>query len=213
MMYPFRVLNKKKYAFCFLNAFVENICLYTMPLVLSIFLSVPFRLEKFRMLIICIVVLKVIEIGCNMLWNTKVAIQEEYNDKNAKYNATAVDFLQNIQIVKNFDALNYATNTIERRFDAVRKPMKQTYQFSSLRSDGIHFLVYFMYFVVLIQLYFQMKSGNNVFHYLVFYSTMFSALSLELKGVASLFIHYNKFKSANNQIEKMIVSEELQNKI
>ena len=42
---------------------------------------------------------------------------------------------------------------------------------------------------------------------------MFSGLKVELKGVASLFIHYNKFKSANNQIEKMIIEEEPQTKI
>lgn len=42
---------------------------------------------------------------------------------------------------------------------------------------------------------------------------MFSGLNVELRGVASLFIHYNKFKSANNQIEKMIIEEEPQNKI
>ena len=27
MMYPLKVLNKKKYALCFINAFLENICL------------------------------------------------------------------------------------------------------------------------------------------------------------------------------------------
>ena len=46
------------------------------------------------------------------------------------------------------------------------------------------------------------KNGDDVFSYIVFYSSMFSGLNFELKGVASLFILYNKFKSANNQIEK-----------
>ena len=314
MMYPFKVLNKKKYALCFINAFLENICLYIMPVILSMFLTVPFSLEKFKWLIIFTIVIKVLEIFFNVLWNIKVEpflevskkdlqisyfrricnmnisrinnthtgylkkqldiiseetislldeimmtingfcvaitifliqvwtqsyimfivcliftiiiviynviitksnvkIQEEYNDKNAKYNATSVDFLQNVKIVKNFDALNYATNTMNNKFELVKKPLKKSHIFRSMRSDGINALVYIMYAIILISLFFRMKNGEDVFRYLVFYSSMFSGLNVELRGVASLFIHYNKFKSANNQIEKMIIEEEPQNKI
>lgn len=303
MMYPFKVLNKKKYALCFINAFLENICLYIMPVILSIFLTVPFSLEKFKWLIILTIAIKILEIFFNILWNTKVEpflevskkdlqiayfkrlcnmnisrinnthtgylkkqldiiseetvalldeimmtvngfcvaitifliqvwtqsyimfivcliftiiivvynviitksnvkIQEEYNDTNAKYNATAVDFLQNVKIVKNFDALNYATGTMNKKFDVVKKPLKKSHIFHSMRSDGINGLVYLMYAIILISLFFRMKNGDDVFSYIVFYSSMFSGLNVELKGVASLFIHYNKFKSANNQIEK-----------
>ncbi len=314
MMYPFKVLNKKKYFLCFINAFLENICLYIMPVILSIFLTIPFSLEKFKMLIIFTILIKTFEIFFNVLWNTKVEpflevskkdlqiayfkricnmnisrindthtgylkkqldiiseetvsllneimmtingfcvaitifliqvwtqsyimfivclvftitiiiynvvitksnvkIQEEYNDTNAKYNATSVDFLQNVKIVKNFDALNYATNTMNNKFEVVRPSLKKSHVFHSLRSDGINALVYLMYAIILISLFFRMKNGEDVFKYLVFYSSMFSGLNVELKGVASLFIHYNKFKSANNQIEKMIIEEEPQNKI
>ncbi|CDA80830.1 aBC-type multidrug transport system ATPase and permease components [Clostridium sp. CAG:594] len=313
MMYPFKVLNKKKYALCFINAFLENICLYIMPVILSIFLTVPFSLEKFKWLIILTIAIKILEIFFNILWNTKVEpflevskkdlqiayfkrlcnmnvsrinnthtgylkkqldiiseetvalldeimmtvngfcvaitifliqvwtqsyimfivcliftiiivvynviitksnvkIQEEYNDTNAKYNATAVDFLQNVKIVKNFDALNYATATMNKKFDVVKNPLKKSHIFHSMRSDGINGLVYLMYAIILISLFFRMKNGDDVFSYIVFYSSMFSGLNVELKGVASLFIHYNKFKSANNQIEKMIIEEEPQNK-
>ncbi|MEG1892742.1 MAG: ABC transporter ATP-binding protein [Bacilli bacterium] len=70
-----------------------------------------------------------------------------------------------------------------------------------------------MYVIILISLFLQMKNGSDIFSYLVFYTTMFSGLSLELKGVATLFTHYNRFKSANNQIEKIIIEENPQNKI
>lgn len=314
MLYPFKVLNKKKFALCFINAFLENICLYIMPVILSIFLTVPFSLEKFKWLIIFTIIVKILEIFFNALWNIKVEpflevskkdlqisyfkrlcnmniskinnthtgflkkqldiiseetislldqimmtvngfcvaitifliqvwtqshimflvcliftviiiiyniiitksnvkIHEEYNDTNAKYNATAVDFLQNVKIVKNFDALNYATKTMNQKFEVVKKPLKKTNIFNSMRSDGINGLVYLMYSIILISLFFRMKNGDDVFSYVVFYSSMFSGLNVELRGVASLFIHYNKFKSANNQIEKMIIEEEPQNKI
>lgn len=220
-MYPFKVLNKKKYSLCFINAFLENICLYLMPVVLSLLLTVPFTLEKFKLLIILTILFKVLEIFFNILWNiytepflekskkdlhlsyfkricnmnmtrinnshtgylkkqidtvcdesvllldeimmtvngfciaitifliqvwtqsvplffccivfiiiivvynivlTKynVKVQEVYQDKNSKYNATVVDFLQNIKIVKNFDALDYADTTINKKFAKVK---------------------------------------------------------------------------------------------
>ena len=72
MMYPFKVLNKKKYALCFINAFLENICLYIMPVILSVFLTIPFSLKKFKWLIILILAIKILEIFFNILWNTKV---------------------------------------------------------------------------------------------------------------------------------------------
>ena len=313
-MYPFKILNKKKYTLCFINALLENFCLYIMPVILSIYLTTPFTLDKFKKLIIFTIIIKIFEILFNTLWNTKVTaflennkkdlqisyfkricnmniakinsihtgylkkqlevisqettsllneilatvngfivaitifliqvfkqsltmfiicilfiiaiiiynviitkfnveIQEQFNDKLAKYNATSVDFLQNIKIVKNFDALHYASNTINKKFNLCKKPLNKTLTFHSLRSDGINALVYTMYTIILINLFIRMKNGEDIFSYLVFYSSMFSGLKVELKGVAALFIHYNKFKSANNQIEKMIIEEQSQSKI
>ena len=70
-MYPFKVLNKKKYALFFLNAFLENLCLYLMPVILSIYLTTPFTLDKFKMLIILTILLKVLEIIFNSTWQIK----------------------------------------------------------------------------------------------------------------------------------------------
>ena len=312
-MYPFKILNKKKYALCFLNAFIENLCLYLMPVILSIYLTVPFTLDKFKMLIIFTIVLKVIEIFCNVLWNTKVVIflentkkdlqlsyfkrlcnlkisklnnshtgflksqidtisnetynllnelmltingvivaitifliqvfnqsklvfiiciifiifiiiynviiskynvklQENYNDIYSKYTATNVDFIENVKVVKNYDALTFATNKINEKFSYIKKPMRKNTIYASLRWDGINALIYMLYAILLISLFISMKNGNDVFSYIVFYSSMFSGLSTELRGVGRLFVNLNKYKSANNQIEKVLTQEEKQPK-
>lgn len=67
-MYPFKILNKKKYALCFINALLENICIYAMPVVLSICLTTPFTLDKFKILIIAIIILKSLEVFFDVLW-------------------------------------------------------------------------------------------------------------------------------------------------
>lgn len=179
---------------------------------ITIFLIQVFK-QSIIMFIICIIFIITIVIYNIIVTKFNVKVQEEYNDRFAKYNATSVDFLQNVKIVKNFDALHYATNTMNKKFDTVIKPLKKTLTFHSLRSDGINALVYTMYTIILISLFTRMQNGEDVFSYLVFYSSMFNGLKVELKGVASLFIHYNKFRSANNQIEKMIIEENTQNKI
>ena len=310
-MYPFKILNKKKYAICFLNAFLENICLYLMPIVLSIYLTVPFTLDKFKMLIILTITLKALEILFNVIWNVKtepflentkkdlqisyfkricnlnisklnnthtgflkkqidvicdensllldelmmtingfgvaitifliqvarqnftifliciifiiliviynivitksnVIIQEDYNNKYANYNATNVDFIENVKVVKNYDALKFAIFKMNSKFDYIKRPLRKICIYRSLRSDGINALIYTMYAILLISLFISMKNGNNIFSYLVFYSSMFSGLNTELRGVGNLFIHLSKYKSANNHIESILVEEEKQ---
>ena len=225
-MYPFKILNKKKYAICFLNAFLENICLYLMPIVLSIYLTVPFTLDKFKMLIILTITLKALEILFNVIWNVKtepflentkkdlqisyfkricnlnisklnnthtgflkkqidvicdensllldelmmtingfgvaitifliqvarqnftifliciifiiliviynivitksnVIIQEDYNNKYANYNATNVDFIENVKVVKNYDTLKFAIFKMNSKFDYIKRPLRK----------------------------------------------------------------------------------------
>ncbi len=80
-MYLFHVLNKKKYALCFMNAFLENMALYIMPVILSILLTIPFTLEKFKLLIILTILFKVLEIFFDVLWNVYV---EPFLEKSKK---------------------------------------------------------------------------------------------------------------------------------
>ena len=111
--------------------------------------------QSYIMFIVCLIFTIIIVAYNVIITKSNVKIQEEYNDTNAKYNATAVDFLQNVKIVKNFDALNYAIGTINRKFDVVKKPLKKTYIFHSMRSDGINGLVYLMYVIILIGLFLE----------------------------------------------------------
>ena len=63
-----------------------------------------------------------------------------------------------------------------------------------------------MYAIILINLFFKMKNGQDILSYLLFYATMFSRLSTELKDLSRLFMHYNKFQAATNQVEKILMN-------
>jgi len=305
MKYPFKVLNKKKFILCFLLAFVVNVLLYIMPVVLAWFTKEPFTLERFKYLIIALITIKFSEIILNHFWviyilrfenkyakdlqigyfnrvakmkpfklnkvhngylkkqidiiseeseefmeqffetfngfsisivifliqvinqdinmfwvclamiicmvlynvwlgKNYVVAQEEYNEAYSKYNSTYVDFLQNIKTVKRLNASKFANKKNEKLFKNVIPKLDKTNFFYSLRSNGISFFVYLMYAVVLINLYFKMKNGEDILSSLLFYATMFSGLSVELKDLSALFMHFNKFQAATNQVEELI---------
>ena len=309
MKYAIKLLNKRKFLLCFINAFIVNMCIYLLPVALAIFTKQPFTIEKMGYLILSIIGLKLVEIILNHVWviyllrfeteyakdlqlgyfnrivkmksfklnkihngylkkqidmiaeeseqfmeyifetvngfgisviifliqviqqdikmfffclamliaivlynvwigKRHVVVQEEYNEAYSKYNATYVDFLQNIKTVKRLQASQYANIKNQETFEKVIPKLDKTNFFYSLRSNGISFFVYFMFAIILINLYFKMKNGQDILSYLLFYATMFSGLSRELKDLARLFIHYNKFQAASKQVEKMIGKEE-----
>lgn len=54
MKYAIKLLNKRKFLLCFLDAFLTNLCLYLVPVALSLFTKAPFTLEKLGYLILSI---------------------------------------------------------------------------------------------------------------------------------------------------------------
>lgn len=160
--------------------------------------------QDFNMFLLCLGMVSLIVLYNIWIGKKSVIAQERYNDKYSKYNSTYVDFLQNIKTVKRLNATKYANLKNEEAFKEVIPNLDKTNFFYSLRTNGITFFVYFMYAIILINLYFKMKSGQEVLPYLLFYATIFSGIALELKDLARLFLHYNKFKAATNQVEGII---------
>lgn len=309
MKYAIKILNKKKFILCFIDAFIVNLCIYLVPLVLAFFTKEPFTTQKFFYLIICIIGLKLIEIILNHVWimylvkfecnyvkelqlayfnriskmkpyelnkihsgflkkqidiigveaeefmeaifesvngfaisitiflmqvinqdinmfwiclllivcmviynvfvgKKFVDAQEEYNDTYSRYNSTYVDFLQNIKTVKRLNATKYANYKNEEKFKMVLPKIDKINFFYSLRANGISFFVYIMYAIILINLYFKMQDGQDILSSLLFYATIFSGLSLELKDLSRLFMHFNRFEAATNQVENIIGKNE-----
>lgn len=123
---------------------------------ITIFLIQVFN-QSFFIFIICIIFIILIVIYNIIITKSNVIIQEDYNNKHAKYNAISVDFIENIKVVKNYDALNYVLNKINSSFNLIKKPLKRICIYRSLRVDGINALIYTMYAILLISLFISMK--------------------------------------------------------
>ncbi len=308
MKYPFKILNKKKFVLCFINAFMCNIFFYITPVLLAYFTKEPFTLERFKWLILSIIISKILAVSLNQIWiiyilkfenlyakdlqlayfnrvvkmkpfrlnkvhngflkkqvdiiseeaedlmeqifetvsgftvsvimffgqvihqdirmffvclaiivgmviynvwlgKKVVVVQEEYNELYSKYNSTYVDFLQNVKTIKRLNASQYANEKNEQLYQKVLPKLDQLNLFYSFRSNGINTFVYIMYVIVLGNLYFKMQAGENILSSLLFYATIFDLLRVELKDLTFLFIHFNKFQAATNQVEKIIGDE------
>lgn len=308
MKFPFKILNKKKFILCFIDAFLTNIFFYITPVLLAYFTKEPFTLENFKYLIISIVVTKIIAVALNQIWiiyvlkfeneyskdlqlayfnrvvrmktfklnkvhngflkkqidiiadegehlleqifetvsgftvsitmffvqvisqdvritfvcfvmiigmvfynvwlgKWYVSVQEDYNEAYSKYNSCYVDFLQNLKTVKRLNASKFARQKNEALFEKVLPKLQKMNFVFSLRSNGINMFVYVMYAIVLVNLYFKMQAGENILSSLLFYVTIFDMLRAELKDLTYLFVHFNKFQAATNQVEKMIGEE------
>ena len=46
LKYTFKILNKKKFAICYINAFIVNICIYLMPVVLAYYTKKPLTVNS-----------------------------------------------------------------------------------------------------------------------------------------------------------------------
>lgn len=136
-----------------------------------------------------------------------VKVQKKYNEVNADYNACYVDFLQNIKTVKKLKAIDFSKVKINKKFNDTVLPYKRMKQVVSLRAHGISFLIYFMYFVILISLYFKMKSGENVLSYILFYATIFQGVGRELIDLSGFFSNINSLTAASNRLEEIIQEE------
>lgn len=304
-MYSFKLLDKKRFSIWFFNAFIENLCIYLIPFVLSFYTTEPFSLNNFKMLIICLITLHIIRLSTDSIWtiyatsfvekyknkirlsyfkrlyNMKmedidethngfiknqidivaeesasflrylmstvngfiiaisifliqvfnqdkkifiivliliviivilnmfigkiaVKVQKNYNEKHSNYNASYVDFLQNLKTTKKLRAFEFASAKVNNKFDETVKPFVKMKQIISLRSHGISFLIYLMYFIILISLYFKMKSGANILSYVIFYATIFQGVNREMIDLSGFFSNINALSAANNRLEEII---------
>ncbi len=305
MKFPLKVLNKKKFILCFINAFMTNLFFYITPALLAYFTKEPFTLEKLKYLILSIIVTKILAVSLNHIWilyvlkfeneyakdlqlayfrrvvkmkpnrlsqvhngflkrqidviaqegeelleqifetvsgctisivmfltqviqqdvrmfwvclamigtmviynlwlgKKYVAIQEKFNDSYAKYNSSYVDFLQNVKTVKRLNASQFAQQKNEALFREVLPNLNKMNLCFSFRSNGISAFVYIMYVAVLANLYFKMQGGANILSSLLFYGSIFDLLRGELKNLTFLFVYFNKFQAASNQVEKIV---------
>ena len=68
-MYPYRILNKKKFLPHLINAIAVNIVIYIAPVFIGIFITEPFTINNFLWLIMTLAILKTLETIMTYIWS------------------------------------------------------------------------------------------------------------------------------------------------
>ena len=83
-MFCYKYLNKFKYFLCVFNAFVLNVSLYIIPVIISLLISNNFSINNFKLFILLVGILNIIYMICNHIWSVPV------NDFVQKYEKNVV---------------------------------------------------------------------------------------------------------------------------
>lgn len=81
-MFCYKNLNKFKYFLCVLNAFILNVSLYIIPVIISVLVSNNFSLNNFMLFIILVAILNIIYMICNHIWTVPVNDFLQKHEKN-----------------------------------------------------------------------------------------------------------------------------------
>lgn len=178
----------------------------------TIFLITTFIQSK-KLFIFVFIMLVII-----IIYNLKISKihkkrQKNYNNDYSNYNARVTDILQNIKTIKKLDADYYAESKIDESFEPARISFYKLKIMNSIRFNGIDATIFIMYFIILISLYFKMKSGDNVLPFLLFYITSFEGIKNEFRRLSNVFQVYTELKSATEQVEDMVGYYETKDKV
>ncbi len=113
-MFCYKNLNKFKYFLCVLNALILNICLYIIPIIISVLISNDFSLKNFELFIILVSVFNMIYMLCNYIWSVPV------NDFLQKYEKNVVlSYFKRIIDVPLEKLNNIHTGYLKKQIDLV----------------------------------------------------------------------------------------------
>lgn len=113
-MFCYKNLNKFKYFLCLLNAFILNVCLYIIPVIISVLISNNFTLKNFELFILLVFILNVTYMICNHIWAVPV------NDYLQKYEKDVVQsYFRRIINVPLEKLNNIHTGYLKKQIDLV----------------------------------------------------------------------------------------------
>lgn len=162
--------------------------------------------ESLIMGIICIIISALAVYSKYKMIKNKHIYQKEANDAESKYNATFVDFIQNIMAVRKLNILSFCNNKIEEGSETYLKATKINERKRSNANGVFTGLMDLLYIVVIISTIFMVKDGKDALPYLLFYITALGKLYSNLNSLARLIYINEKFKTTKKQLDEYFVN-------
>ena len=139
MKYAIKLLNKRKFILCFIDAFITNLCLYLFPVVLAIFTKQPFTIEKLGYLILSIIGLRLVGIIFNHLW---IIYVQRFENQYAK--DLQLGYFNRVSKMKPFQLNQIHNGYLKKQIDIIAEESQEfmEYIFETVNGFGISVVIF-----------------------------------------------------------------------
>lgn len=173
------------------------------PLIIGM-TSVLFMVCKQSVLtgIICIVISALAVFLKYKMMKNKQKFDKEVRNKKSKYNATLIDFIQNIVAVRKLNIGKFCYRKIDENSEEYLKATKVNEVKRSNMNAVFTILMDMLYMVVLLSTIALVKNGEDGLPYLLFYITALGKIYSNLNCLVRFIDTYVRFKGAKEQLDE-----------
>ncbi len=152
--------------------------------------------------IICIIIsVLAVFLKYNMIKNKQI-FQKKANEAESKYNATFIDFIQNIITVRKLNIGKFCTEKINENSEKYLKATKINERKRSNTNGVFTGLMNLLYLVVLISTVIMVSNGEDGLPYLLFYMSALGKLYSNLNSLVRMIDISERFKTAKKQLDE-----------
>lgn len=152
--------------------------------------------------IVCIVISTLAIIFKYKMIKNKQVYQKKTNEAESRYNATFIDFIQNIIAVRKLNIGDFCNKKINENSDEYLKATKLNESKRSNTNGVFTGLMDLLYLVILISTIIMVKNGQDGLPYLLFYMSALGKLYSNLNSLVRLLDMNERFKTAKKQLDE-----------
>lgn len=152
--------------------------------------------------IVCIVISTLAVIFKYKMIKNKQVYQKKTNEAESRYNATFIDFIQNIIAVRKLNIGDFCNKKINENSDEYLKATKVNERKRSNTNGVFTGLMDLLYLVILISTIIIVKNGQDGLPYLLFYMSALGKLYSNLNSLVRLLDMNERFKTAKKQLDE-----------
>ena len=152
--------------------------------------------------IVCIVISTLAVIFKYKMTKNKQVYQKKTNEAESRYNATFIDFIQNIIAVRKLNIGDFCNKKINENSDEYLKATKLNERKRSNTNGVFTGLMDLLYLVILISTIIIVKNGQDGLPYLLFYMSALGKLYSNLNSLVRLLDMNERFKTAKKQLDE-----------
>lgn len=152
--------------------------------------------------IVCIIISALAVFTKYKMIKNKQIYQKKTNEAESKYNATFIDFIQNIIAVRKLNIGDFCNKKINENADNYLKATKINERKRSNTNGIFTGLMDLLYVVVLVVAIMITKNGEDALPYLLFFITALGKLYSNLNSLVRLIDIRERFKTAKKQLDE-----------